>query len=123
MIILLSSFLFLGCLESYSDNRTLGYQLRNHEDFEFNNRNVGDNITIIDTVKSASYDVEEDITKVYFSSYDRHPILFKGDLTSNYFIQEDTVIEFEVRIIEQNGIQYIEDFFHPRNTKGDVDVK
>lgn len=120
ILLVITSTTFSGFLSSHADNRTLGYRFNHYENFEFDEDvNDGDLMTIHDTVDDAWY--EDNTTEVWFKSYTERPILFKGDLTSNYFIEDGTTIQFDVLVVEPNGIQYIEDFYTARNSKEDVE--
>lgn len=117
VIIFIFTISLSGCVlediydESATDSRTLGHMFNNYKDFSFQNAEEGETIKRIDTVKDAKYLPNRNITKVWMKSYSRRPILFKGDLTTNYYIMPDDAIEYNVTVMEQNGIEYIKDFW------------
>lgn len=108
-------FLFTsGFFEQTPETRTLGYMFDNYEDFSFPNGEDGDEIKRIDEVstrKYPEYDEDEDITRVWVSSYEKRPLLFEGDLTQNYYIMPGGTIEYNVTIVERNNIEYIKEFW------------
>lgn len=103
-----------GCLDESTDSRTLGYMFDNYKNFSFQNGEEGDVIKRVDEVSTKKYPEyikSRNITKVWVSSYEERPLLFKGDLTQNYYIIPGDTIEYDVTIIERNNIEYIREFW------------
>ncbi len=104
---------FSGCIfdDSQTDSRTLGYMMDHFKNLEFQDHEEGDSVTRIDTIHDAEYIEKRNITKVWMESFKKRPILFRGDLTSNYYVMPDDSLKYNVTVIEKNNIEYIREFW------------
>jgi len=116
--VLLFSIALSGCIfDDPSETRTLGNMMQNYSDFEFEDYEVGEEVSRIDVVEDAHYSPTNNTTKVWMQSYSKRPILFKGDLTSNYYISPGSYIEYNVTVFEWKGIEHIKEFYDAKEGK------
>lgn len=112
VVFMILTISFSGCIfTDETDSRTLGYMMSHYKNFSFQNAEEGENVSRLDQVNSAKYIKSRNLTKVWMESYTNQSILFKGDLTSNYYIQPGDTISYNITVVEHNKIEYIKEFW------------
>jgi hypothetical protein len=128
-LLILFSFLSSGCISeekesskesSNNDDELNGNYTTMHEFLDdmievddghvFKSYGEGDEVEIIDIIIQIEYHSDDDVTSLLFKSQESKPLatFFKGDLTSNFEVNDKIIITFHIIKIDMGNGNYME---------------